>query len=101
MMKKLFSVLAVLIISVLMSSMAFAEVIVDFVKVNGDEVDESLTNFVLDVDRGDDLDVKVRLSSDEDLNDVQVEAVLRGVDSRRSVDDITDTFDMKTNVSYT
>src|SRR3989338_9043135 len=101
MMKKLFSLLAVLIISVLMSSMAFAATIVEFVKVNGDEVTESSTNFILDVDRGDELDVKVRLKSDADLNDVQIEAVLRGIDSRETVDDITDTFDMKANVSYT
>jgi len=101
MMKKLFSLLVVLIISVLMSSMAFATITVDFVKVNGDEVTESSTNFILDVDRGDELDVKVRLSSNVSLNDVQIEAVLRGVDSRESVDDITDTFDMKGNVSYT
>ncbi len=101
MMKKLFSLLAVLIIGVLMSSMAFAAFTVDFVKVNGDEVEESATNFILDVDRGDELDVKVRLSSDLNLTDVQIEAVLRGVDSRESVDDITDTFDMKSGTSYT
>lgn len=101
MMKKLFSLLAVLIISVLMSSMAFATITVDFVKVNGDEVKETGTNFILDVDRGDDLDVKIRLSSNVSLTDVQIEAVLRGIDSRESVDDLTDTFDMKENVSYT
>lgn len=102
MMKKLFSLLTVLIISVLMSSMAFAAIKVDFVKVNGDEVTETGTNFILDVDRGDDLEVKVRLSDNEtNRNDVQIEAVLRGIDSRESVDDLTDTFDMKANVSYT
>src|SRR3989338_642262 len=103
MMKKVFSLLAVFIIGVLMSSMAFAAMTVDFVKVNGDEVTESATNFVLDVDGGDDLDVKVRLSSSSNatLEDVQIEAVLRGIDSGDSVDDITDTFDMKTSISYT
>ncbi len=101
MMKKLFSLLAVLIIGVLMSSMAFAVITVDFVKVNGDEVKETGNNFILDVDRGDDLDVKIRLSSNVSLTDVQIEAVLRGVDSRESVDDITDTFDMKSGTSYT
>ncbi|MBI2523168.1 putative S-layer protein [Candidatus Woesearchaeota archaeon] len=101
MMKKLFSLLSVFIVGVLMSSMAFAAITVDFVKVNGDEVTESATNFILDVDRGDELDVKVRFKSDADLNDMQIEAVLRGVDSRETVDDITDTFDVKANVSYT
>jgi uncharacterized membrane protein len=101
MIKKIFSLLTVFIISVLMSSMVFADITVGFVKVNGDEVTQSNTNFILDVDRGEDLDVKVRLTSDQSLDDVQVEGVLRGIDSRDSVDDITDTFDMKENVSYT
>ena len=104
MMKKLFSLLAVLIISVLMSSMAFAAIGISFVKVNGDEVTDSSVGappLVLDVDRGDELDIKVRLSAPENHNDVQIEAVLRGVDSRETVDDITDTFDMKANFSYT
>ncbi len=101
MMKKIFSLLTVFLIGVLMSSVALAAANISFVKVNGDLVDKSSTNFILDVDRGDDLDVKVRLSSDLNLTDVQVEAVLRGIDSRDSVDDITDTFDMKAGVSYT
>ena len=105
MMKKLFSVLAVLIISVLMSATALAAAEIEFVKVNGDEVTDSSVGappLVLDVDRGDDLDIKIRLKSKfGDLEDVQIEAVLRGVDSRETVDDITDTFDMKANVSYT
>ena len=84
-----------------MSVTALATITVDFVKVDGDEVFQTGNNFILDVDRGDEIDVKVRLSSDVSLDDVQVEAVLRGVDSRDKVDDITDTFDMKKDVSYT
>ena len=101
MMKKIFSLLTVFIIGVLMSNIVLADIDVGFVKVNGDEVTESGTNFMLDVDRGEDLDVKVRLSSNVSLNDVQIEAVLRGIDSSDSVDDVTDTFDMKAGVSYT
>jgi len=84
-----------------MTSAVSAAIDVDFVKVNGDEVSESGTNFILDVDRGDELEVKVRVDSTTDLEDVQVEAVLRGIDSTESVEDITDTFDMKSGVSYT
>ncbi len=102
MIKKLLSILSIFIISVLMSSIAFAATTVDFVKVNGDEVSKSGTNFILDVDRGDELDVKVRLHDDSvSRKDVQIEAVLRGVDSDDTIDDITDTFDMKSNVTYT
>lgn len=101
MMKKIFSLLTVFLIGVLMSNIVLADITVGFVKVNDDEVTQSGTNFILDVDRGEDLDVKVRLSSNVSLDDVQIEAVLRGVDSSDSVDDITDTFDMKAGVSYT
>ena len=102
MMKKIFSLLTVFLIGVLMSATALAGTYnIDFVKVNGDEISESGANFILDVERGDDLNVKVRLNSDSNLTDVQVEAVLRGIDNRDSVDDITDTFDMKEDVSYT
>ncbi|HJO01741.1 MAG TPA: hypothetical protein QF458_02365, partial [Candidatus Woesearchaeota archaeon] len=102
MIKKIFSLLTVFLIGVLMSATALAGTYnLDFVKVNGDEISESGTNFILDVERGDELNVKVRLNSDSNLTDVQVEAVLRGIDSRDSVDDITGAFDMKEDVSYT
>ncbi|MDP7430286.1 MAG: hypothetical protein QGG97_01925, partial [Flavobacteriales bacterium] len=94
--------MTVFLIGVLMSATALAGTYnLDFVKVNGDEISESGTNFILDVERGDELNVKVRLNSDSNLTDVQVEAVLRGIDSRDSVDDITGAFDMKEDVSYT
>ena len=101
MMKKIFSLLTVFLIGVLMSATVLADINIDWVKVNGDEVSDSTTNFILDVDRGEDIDVKVRLTATEDHDDVQVEAALRGIDSSDSVDDITDTFDMKADVSYT
>jgi len=84
-----------------MSTTAFAAITIDFVKVDGDVVTDSSTNFIQDVDRGDDLEVKIRLSSNISIDDVQVEAVLRGVDSSDNVDDITDTFDMRADVTYT
>jgi len=101
MIKKLFSLLTVFLLGIMMSATALATITIDFVKVDGDEVSQTGSNFILDVDRGDDIDVKVRLSSDVNVDEVQVEAVLRGVDSRDKVDDITDTFDMKAGVSYT
>ena len=90
MIKKFLSLLTAFIIGVLMSSVALAVTTIDFVKVNGDIVKETGNNFILDVDRGDDLDIKIRLSQNgsNKLNDVQVEVVLRGIDSRQTVDDI-------------
>ena len=101
MMKKIFSLLTVFLIGVLMSSVALATTTIDFVKVNGDVVSVSSPTDIYDFDRGDELDIKVRLSSNVPLSNVEVEATLRGVDSRNKIDDITDTFDMKTNVSHT
>ncbi len=101
MIKKLFGVLLVFLMGILMSSMAFATITVESVKINGDDVRESgNTSLSFDVDRGDELTVKVRVSSDIDLKDAQIEAVLRGIDSKDSVDDISDTFDLKTNISH-
>ena len=100
MIKNILSLLTVFLVGVLMSTVAFAAANVDEVKVNGDVVSETSTNFILDVERGDTLDVKVKLTPDSDMRDVEVEAVLRGVDSRDKVEDISETFDAKSGVSY-
>ena len=101
MIRKLLSLLTVFLVGVLMSTVAFAAVSIDEVKVDGDTVTASSTNFILDVERGDTLDVKVRVSAPEDHDDVEVEAVLRGIDSSDKIEDISETFDMKTGVTYT
>src|SRR3989338_2586511 len=101
MIRKLLSLLTVFLVGVLMSTVAFAAVSIDEVKVDGDTVTASSTNFILDVERGDTLDVKVRVSAPEDHDDVEVEAVVRGIDSSDEVEDISETFDMKTGVTYT
>ena len=101
MMKKLFSLLTVFLIGVLMSATVFAAVSIEEVKINGDIVTDSSTNFILDVERGDDLNVKVKVKADpSDVDDVQIEAVLRGIDSRTRSEDITDVFDASANVTY-
>ena len=100
MIKNLLSLLAVFLVGVLMSTVAFAAANIDEVKVNGDVVSETSTNFILDVTRGDTLDVKVKLTPDSDMKDVEVEAVLRGIDSNDKVEDISETFDAKSGVSY-
>jgi len=101
MIKNILSLLMVFLIGVLMSSVALATITIDFVKVNGDELSNTASNKIYDFDRGDDLDIKIRLTSNVALDDVQVEAVLRGIDSRERVDDITDTFDMNNVSTYT
>ena len=100
MIRKLLSLLTVFLVGVLMSTVAFAAASIDEVKVNGDAVTQSSTNFILDVERGDTLDVKVKLTPTTDMDDVEVEAVLRGIDSNDKVEDISETFDAKSGVSY-
>jgi len=102
MIKKFLSLLTVFIIGVLMSTVAIAagHLTINEVKVDGDIVTQSSTNFILDVERGDDLSIKVKIISTADMDDVEIEAVLRGVDSRDKVEDITDTFDTKAGVTY-
>ncbi|MBW2976412.1 hypothetical protein KY347_03125 [Candidatus Woesearchaeota archaeon] len=100
MMKKIFSLAMVFLIGVLMSSIAFAAMSIEEVKINGDIVTESGTNFILDVERGEDIDVKVKVKSDVDADNVEIEATLSGIDSDTKVEDVTDVFDAKANVTY-
>jgi len=100
MIKKLLSLLTVFIFGVLMSTVAFAVVNIDSVKVDGTTLTESSTNMILDVQRGDEIEVRVQITPDSGMKDVEIEAVLRGIDSTDKVEDITETFDAKQGVSY-
>ncbi|MBW2984953.1 putative S-layer protein [Candidatus Woesearchaeota archaeon] len=96
---KLLSALAVLIIGLLaVSGIASATIYAD-VELDDDYLGDG-TTIIRGVERGDEFEVKVHLMSDEDLSDVQVEAYLRGYDHSDIMDDITDVFDMKANVTY-
>lgn len=68
------------------------------------EVDDTelVTNHinVLDVERTDELEVKVVFNSTANLSNVQVEANLRGYDHDDLIEDITDVFDVKSDVTY-
>lgn len=101
MIKKIFSFLILLLIEVLLSAVAYADhITIDEVKVDGDVVTDSSTNFILDVEKGNDLDIKVKITPTQDVDNVEVEAVLRGFDSRDKIDDITDVFDVKQGITY-
>jgi len=77
------------------------------VTINEVELDEdtlnpnSSTNSVKDFKRDQELDVKVHFTANEDADDIQVEVVIRGYDHNDLIEDITDTFDVKSGVSYT
>ena len=97
MMKKALGIL--LFVSMLLTSAAYAWVNIEEVKIDDDVVQPNGVN-TLDVERGDELKVKVRIVALQDAEDVQIEAALRGVDISESIDDITETFDIKSGVTY-
>jgi uncharacterized membrane protein len=71
------------------------------VKVNGDIVEQTGSNKIYDFEKNQDLEVKVRVTADADLENVQIEARLRGYDHDDLMEDITDVFDMKNGTTYT
>src|SRR3989344_2875656 len=98
--KKIFAGLLMILIGVLMNSFASAAMTVSQVELDDDALSATSTNFIRDVQRGDEFEVKVHFSSDVDVENVQVEAALRGFDSDDTVDDISEVFDMKAGVTY-
>jgi hypothetical protein len=101
--KKIYSVLALLMISMLAFSglaAAAAEITFHDVKLDGDQL-MSGTNIIQDVAKGDELEVRVRLEANESLANVEVRAELAGYDHSDRVSDVSDVFDMKANVAYT
>ncbi len=80
------------------SGIAAASVEINSVEVEGREFEEGDV-IILGVEKNDELEVRITTTSDQDEEDVQVSAYIRGND-RDLIEDVTDTFDMKTNVSY-
>ena len=66
------------------------------VEVNGDEVlpNELSSNVV---NRGEEMDIKVRLKTLSDVEDVQITAILTGYNRREQLVDMTRSFDLKAN----
>ena len=101
MMKKLFGLLIVFLIGILMSSVAYASHIeIVQVKIDNDVITGSGNNCIRDVERGDELKIKVEIRGNQSADDVQIEVALRGFDSDDTIDDITEVFDVKSGVTY-
>jgi len=102
-MKNKISLLTIFIVSLMaVCGMASALPIdLEEVKINGDEVFESEDNYVYDFEKDDELTVKVRITAEEDIDDVQIEASLRGYDHSDLMEDVTEVFNMKDGVTYT
>jgi uncharacterized membrane protein len=63
------------------------------VELDGVDLDESGGN-ILEIDRGEVYEVEIKIEAIEDVEEVQIEAYLRGYDSSERVEAITDVFDL-------
>jgi len=103
--RKTTSIALMLLISmVLFSAVAFSadmQVTVDDVKVNGDSLSQDESNR-LGVERGEELEVKVILTSNASVENVQVQASISGYEYSyvESVSDMTKTFNMDANTTH-
>ena len=66
------------------------------VEVNGDEVFPDDVGPEV-VERGEELDIKVRLEANQDMEDVQITAILTGYHRKERLVDMTRTFDLEAN----
>lgn len=103
MLKRMFSWGLMLILLVALSAMAYAlPVTIEEVKIDNDIITQGATN-ILDIERGQEIDVKVRIKGNAGIgtiDNVQIEGVLRGSDFPETVEDLTESFRVKENVSY-
>ena len=98
---KLSGLLTIFLIGILaIAGMASATITINDVLLDGNHLGDG-TNTINGIDRGDEYAVKVRITSDVALSDVQIEAYIRGYDHDDRIEDITDVFDMKAGVRYT
>jgi hypothetical protein len=93
-----------LVVASVLTGIAAAQTVpvyIENVKVDGSSLEPYATNR-LDVERGDEIEVKVTLTAIADAENVQVEAEIRGYeyDDHESTSDITHTFDVEENVTY-
>jgi uncharacterized membrane protein len=94
-----FSLIAVLVLAMNVSAVG---VQVTELKINSDEVEDIANSDLNEVfERGEDLDLRVKVQALEDVSDVQVYAILTGYDyagyEQEKVLDSTDTIDMNEN----
>jgi len=98
---KVFGILALIFVAVFaLSGIVSAAIQIESVKLDGDTLNNVGINTIMDVERGNEFEVKINMVSDVDVTGAQAEAYLRGYDHEDLVQDITDVFDMNANVTY-
>ncbi|NQV09460.1 hypothetical protein HQ529_06435, partial [Candidatus Woesearchaeota archaeon] len=100
-MKKMLSGLILFLVSlIVVTSLAAAvPVTIEKVKLNNDEISESATNEIRGVERGEEFEVKVEVRATADVTDAEISVEITGVHNE-DIEDTTDTFDMRANVTY-
>ena len=98
---KLFYVLALFLVGIIaLSGVASAAITINKVEVNDDPITESSTSYVQGVEKGDEIEIKVHVTSNESVENVKVDAELSGDVHDDVIGDDTKTFDMKAGVTY-
>lgn len=101
-MKKKLSVLMLFVVGLFALSFVASALplTINEVEVDDTILSDSGTGYIYAKEKNDKMEIKVVLTAQEDLKDVQVEAVLRGYDYPDLIEDISSAFDMKANVTY-
>ncbi len=99
---KLATLMAIMILT--MATAVFAAqmpVTLERVEIDDNELSANAVNR-LDIERGKQVEVEVRLSSSQNLKDVEIEALIAGFEFNdvERISDVTPVFDMDANVSY-
>ncbi len=98
---KSFNIVVLMLVGLLAAvSVSAVPVSIDTLKIDGDVISPTSTNEIRVLDRDNELVVKVIVSAEADVDDAQIEAVLRGYDDDDLIEDITSVFDMRANRTY-
>src|SRR3989338_3774199 len=100
MMKKiLWIVLLIVALSTMVSALGVS---INEVEVEDTVLTPSATNQVLGLEKNDEIDVKVQITSTSavEIQNAQIEVYLRGYDHDDLIEDISDVFDVKPGVTY-
>ena len=94
--------LGIFIMSVIsLSGIASAvPIYIDRVLVDNVELNALRTNTLTSFDKGDEMEIKIEITSFFDYNDVEISARLAGIDTDERVSDTSDVFDVKNGTTY-
>ena len=91
---------AILMIAIFaLAAVATANIEITKVELDNDELSEVSSNQVRSLEKGDEFEVKIHLNTTEDIDNVEIEAEIKG-EEHGTIGDATDVFDLKANRTY-